>query len=439
MANRYGRSTDGSNSDSGASWALAKMDLAGLAAIDTADDFIYLSHVHAESTATTITLAFAGTGAAPTKIICANDSAEPPTSTATTATVTVTGSAVAIQCSGNLYCYGVNWINAGTGNSGIWQHNGVREKQAWEKCTFQLTAGTGSIFVNAGSSVSGDVAWKNCDVRFGSSSSGGIQLSGDAFRWEGGSVLSGSATPAALFTFGTPRQNVAEMSGVDLSNLGTGFYFMAAGNAGRLIVSNCKLPAGWTGDLHNSTMTLGARVELHNCDSADTNYRFRVKDYCGEARDETTLVRSGGASDGTTPISWKITTNANANPYIGRFELKLPPRWNDTTGSAINVDVDILHDSVTPLTDGEVWLEVQYMGNSGVPLSSFIADAKALLDTAAAQASSSATWTTTGMSNPNKQKLSVTFTPQEKGYIQAKVIAAKSSYTLYVDPELQVS
>jgi hypothetical protein len=62
-----------------------------------------------------------------------------------------------------------------------------------------------------------------------------------------------------------------------------------------------------------------------------------------------------------------------------------------------------------------------------------------VLATAASQASSSATWTTTGMSNANKQQLSVTFTPQEKGLIIARVCVAKSSYTLYVDPELQVS
>jgi hypothetical protein len=43
------------------------------------------------------------------------------------------------------------------------------------------------------------------------------------------------------------------------------------------------------------------------------------------------------------------------------------------------------------------------------------------------------------MSNPNEQKLSVTFTPQEKGVIHATIRVAKASYTVYVDPLLQVS
>ena len=43
------------------------------------------------------------------------------------------------------------------------------------------------------------------------------------------------------------------------------------------------------------------------------------------------------------------------------------------------------------------------------------------------------------MSNPNTQKLSVTITPQEAGYMQAKVYLAKASKTVYVDPKLTVT
>ena len=38
------------------------------------------------------------------------------------------------------------------------------------------------------------------------------------------------------------------------------------------------------------------------------------------------------------------------------------------------------------------------------------------------------------MSNPNKQKLSVTFTPQQIGTIKCRVCLAKTSKTVYVDP-----
>lgn len=115
-------------------------------------------------------------------------------------------------------------------------------------------------------------------------------------------------------------------------------------------------------------------------------------------------------------------------------------RWNETVGSAITATIEILHDSATNIQDDEIWMEMQYLGTSGVPLSLFVDDAAAdYLATPADQADSSASWTTTGMTNPNTQKLSVTFTPQEKGFIHAVVKLAKASYTVYVDPKITVS
>jgi len=56
-----------------------------------------------------------------------------------------------------------------------------------------------------------------------------------------------------------------------------------------------------------------------------------------------------------------------------------------------------------------------------------------LLATPAAQATSTALWTTTGMSNPNMQKLSVTVTPGKIGPVTARVYLAKPSTTVYVN------
>jgi hypothetical protein len=61
------------------------------------------------------------------------------------------------------------------------------------------------------------------------------------------------------------------------------------------------------------------------------------------------------------------------------------------------------------------------------------------LTTPAAQTASTATWTTTGLTTPNTQKLEVTFTPQKKGLVQARVVLAKASKTIYVDSKLTVA
>jgi hypothetical protein len=436
MAEYRIRSTDGNNSDNGSSWPLAKLDLAGFAAVDAAGDTCYVSQNHAESTATSVVLSFAGTASAPTKIICVNDSADPPISDATSATLTITGNAVSWQFSGNLYVYGLNIINGGTGNSGIWMHNGVREKQLWEKCTLQLTAGTGGIFVNAGSSVQGEIEWKEMGVRFGSTSSLGIQTNGDHFRWVGGSVLSGSPTPVALINPGTARQAEIELRNLDLSNLSSGFYLVTAGSTSHVVACDCKLPASWTGDLHNGAMTAGARIEMWNCDSGNTKYRLRVREFSGELRDETTLVRAADAGDWAdgTELSWKIATTSSANFHVGRFRSPTLHYINDVVGSAITLSVDILRDSAAGLTNEDIWLEARYPGSSDTPLGSSVSGARGIVASPAAHPSSSSTWTATGMSNPNKQRLELTMTPQQAGLIYVEIVSAKGSMTVYAEP-----
>jgi hypothetical protein len=234
-------------------------------------------------------------------------------------------------------------------------------------------------------------------------------------------------------------QSYATISGVDLSNFSSSLNLCSFGFNGIVIFRDCKLPASWSGSLVTGTITSGARAELYNCDSADTNYRLIVTDYAGSITSETVIVMTGGASDGTTPLSWKMVSGANAEyPLVSLCSPEIV-KWNDTTGSAITATVEIITDNVT-LTDAECWIEVQYLGTSGFPLSVFVSDAKAdILATAANQSSSSVTWTTTGLGTPVKQKLSVTFTPQEKGFLHAVVHLAKASTTVYVDPLLTIT
>ena len=149
-------------------------------------------------------------------------------------------------------------------------------------------------------------------------------------------------------------------------------------------------------------------------------------------------MRTGGASDGTTSESFKMTSSANTRFWS---PLRAPeiPIWNDTVGSAITVTMECVTDNVT-LTDAEAWAEVQYLGTSGVPLGAIAMDRMTdVLATPANQASSSETWTTTGLTTPIKQKFAVTFTPQEKGWMLARACLAKASTTAYVCGKLAVS
>ena len=437
MANIYVRSTDGSDADNGSTWALAKATLAGAAAIDAAGDNIYLSQSHAESGGT-VTAVFAGTMANPVKIIAGNDAAEPPTAVSSASLI----SSSSITLSGSYYLYGLTLQSA---TSILPANQSASNSVTLDHCSLITTGTTGGGFFSIGSAnnITQKAVLLDCTYKFGGASNIGCATAG-VVEIKGGSFISGTSTPSAGIFGGAADRSGARLTidGLDMTNLAsTVSIFRTFVSPGLFQIRNSKLPASWSGSLCNATpLATGQRFEMHNCDSGDTNYRLWVQEYSGSIKTETTLVRTGGASDGTTGYSLVMATTANANASVAPLVSPEVSIWNDTTGGSKTVTVEILHDSATNLTDGEIWLEAQYLGTSGVPLGSFISDAKAdILATAADQATSSETWTTTGMSNPNTQKLSVTFTPQEKGYLQAKVYLAKASKTVYVDPKLTVA
>lgn len=451
MANIYVRSTDGNDADSGATWALAKATLAGATAIDAAGDRIYLSQSHSESVGSSQTYAFAGTAASPVRLIAGNDAAEPPT---TKATATVATSGASDQTfTGTFYAYGVTFsCGTGTSTSARMVFNNTSGNQVLEACDLVIgrTGGGGAIrFGNGNGGILSNVEMLNSRLKFGSTTDT-VSISGKLLI-RGGSIMSGSAAAANLFTPNLTAGPAFDllMEGFDLSNLGSGVNLVAGGSANqpvRAVFRNCKLPASWSGGVWSSSPnSMGQRAEMYNCDSADTNYRLWIETYAGSIKSETVIVRTGGASDGTTPISWKMATTANASFPVTTLESSEIVQWNETTGSSLTATLEIVHDSQGAGTgsrfqDDEVWIEVQYLGTSGYPLGTFLADVKSdVLASAVDQADSSETWTTTGLTTPVKQKLSVTFTPQEKGFIHAKVVMAKASKTCYVCPKLTVA
>lgn len=445
MTDFYVRSSDGLDSDSGATFALAKASLAGVAAGDVAGDNAYVSSLHAETVSATVTWAFAGTPASPVRIICVPDGVEPPVGVANTASVSTTGNFV-LDITGSFYQYGMKYFSGtGTGNPVITFKTGAR---IHDNCYFETVAtGFGGFRFSDGTrtDLQSDVL-KNCSFKFAATTNR-IFVEGD-FNWEGGSIAAGTITPARLF-YVTPRpMGRMQVSGVDFSALANTFNFFdnATPVSGfRAILRRCKLPSGWPSGgagLFNAAPTVpGIRAELHDCDGADTKGRLRIEDYSGTLTTETTVLRTGGANDGTTSYSWKMASTANAGSLVAPFNSgEIAPVDNAVVGTPITVTVDVLHDSVTNLTDAEIYLSVQYMAVTGFPLSGFMDDSRAhVMATPQDQTASTATWTTTGLTNPNKQKLSVTFTPQRAGIIQARVVLCKASKTVYVDPKLQVA
>jgi hypothetical protein len=444
MANIYVRSTDGSDADNGSTWALAKATLTGAAAIDAAGDTIYVSQAHAESTAASVTIALAGTTANPVKIICGNDAAEPPTATATTATITTTtSSGNNINFTGSGYVYGLTLSSAGTIN--LISGTPSNSKISFEGGVLNVgtSASTGSALIIGNTAVENtEVDVKSTTIKFNNTAQS-IRVFQGSVVFDSVTIDSaGSAITRLVTGQATSRGDKWEFRNSNLAAMATSANITSGGNGTHLggTLINCKLPTSWSGTLVTGSLVIGERYGMYNCDSGDTNYRLLIEDYAGAITSETTLVRTGGATDGTTPISWKMVSNANTNEFVAPLVSDPISVWQETVGSSITATVEILRDSATNLTDAEVWIEVEYLGTSGFPLGVVASDHRAtILTTAADQTTSAASWTTTGMANPNEQKLSVTFTPQEKGLLTARVYLAKASTTIYVDPEITVT
>lgn len=448
MANKYLRSTDGSDADDGSTWALAKAKIAAAITASASGDQIIVSQVHAETTGAAVTITMPGSITAPFRIACGNDAAEPPTADATTASIKTTGgSDISIKASGDIF--GILFecgdasnfanMNINTGTSP------TTNMQRYKDCLFRMSGAHPSAIFSIGSIGTSSITkttFANSTFKF-SSTSQYVGLGGTV-EINGGGIESGGSTPVALFKAGGSGYSTnAVISGFDFSALAATVHLIKtpSNSQGKIVLRDCKLPASWSGNLVQAAYSIpDNRFEMWNCDSGNTNYKFWIEDWVGTIKQEATVIMTGGASDGVTGYAMKMASNANASGRGGELVSPEIIQRVDTVGSSKTATLEILHDSTTNLTDDEVWIELSYLGTSGFPVDTVITDRKAgPFATAADQTASSATWTTTGLTNPNKQKLQVTFTPQVKGYVRARVFLAKASKTVYVDPKLTVA
>jgi hypothetical protein len=428
----------------GSTWADAYTTLGAAVAVATNADTIYVSQAHSDNAGGT----FSFPATPGLKVICANDSAQPPTSVATGGSTAVPSSA-GLLINGCVFIYGLTFLgNAGTSGANaiaLGGNNAGPNYVQLDTCRLEVRGTNTTIGVFTGVSPASnsfqesEVHLKDCVLKFQNTSQGVIPRCAHV-TFEVVSFDATGAAPAQAIRCRALNQGAGRFlwSGGDISHVGTALVESEAANEAQDITFvNCRIPSG-AALVSGTVRPGGPKVRMHNCDSGATNYRSAQTDFTGSTLSETTIVKTGGASDGETPLSWRMVSTASA--VIGA-ELISPAIavWNDDTGSPLTIEVDVLTDGIT-LTDQEIWLKVQYLGSASYPTGFFLSDRNAdLLASGVAQASSAATWTTTGLSSPVAQKLSVTVTPQMKGFIQATVHLAKPSTTVYLDPKLTVT
>lgn len=425
-----------SGSANGSSWTNAYTTIAGALTSKAAGDIFYVANDHSESTASAVTWTFPGTSASPNQLICVNRSGSvPPVSAdlAATGVATTTGTSN-LTISGVVYIQGMV-LNIGTGAgaallavSGIWAY--------LKNCQINKPSTGVAAHTFGTTSAEGEYVLDNTSFSWGATMTSGIADSRSSkLTWKNTATpfngVAGANLPTTLINYTLPSP--IKLINLDLSSLGSGktLFTVTAPITAQII--NCKLGSSVT-IATSDTKFGGADIRVINSDSSNTITRAERYAPEGIETTELTIIKSGGASNGTTGFSRKMASSSLASYYSPLASMPIVV-WNDITGSSKNVAVNIVNDGTT-LTNADVWIEVDYNSDASFPdgLTAFDGVADILAAGSNQTSDSTSTWTTTGLTTPIKQTLDVSFTPQQKGWFYIRVMLAKASKTIYVDP-----
>ncbi len=404
-------------------------------------DTVYVASNHAYSgtTAFTVTLGGAGSTTQESFIICVNAAGSVPPVAAditTGATETTTGN-VTTTVNGCGPITGVKWI-AGSGQSGTASINLdtlALQGTSFQNCGFTLasTGGGSRITFSTGNTAAPTgMEFIGCTFKFAAAAQA-FAANSARVKFVGGSIDAAGTAPTNLFKSVGLSLNIFTMTGVDLSALGSNTIIGATANSDIYTFTNCKFGASYV--LYTpATAYEGPWVYSTVGSASGINYDSRAISNYGTLTTETSVTRTGGASDGVTPFSWKIVTPATVPTYTHPFAAITRAVWNDVVGTPVTMTIEIENDGTT-LKDSDIWVDIDYLGASSSPLSSRATSKAATILTAGNNlTTSTVTWGGTGgQGAPTKQKITKAFTPQMKGYVYYTINVAKASQTLYVD------
>lgn len=386
-----------------------------------AGDTIYLGDDHSEQTGSIsggwISPAPPGTAASPNYIYSIDHTLSLPVSssglkvgatigTINSVTLTIAGGSSA----SNAYFFGIAFnAGSGSGNSSISVCNSSAATYGrFDSCAFKLAATNAVSAISIGGSGTSRVEFNNTTVQFGATTQAVSITPSGKFVWRNTpSAIAGATIPNPLFEVNSA--GVAIIEGVDLS-AATGTLVpvgTSGSNYGLYQFIDCKLNASAT--LAGTPVDpAGPFVDFLRCSSAATNYVNRRYLYEGTLLEEITIIRTSGASDGLTGISWKITTTANSK-WVLPFESLPITIYNGVTSTNRVVTVSGIWNAAAVPNNDDIWIDVAYFGASDSPLASFQNSTKAtnLTTATALTADSSGAWDSIASARQNSHAYSL--------------------------------
>jgi len=374
-------------------WAAPFGTLAGANLIATvAGDVIYVAADHSESYAAATDVQ----GTIVPRICVTAGSAVPPVEASLSR-------GAAIETTGN---FGLNLINSclyrgfdfrsGVGGTNTAGNMTINASNKFEDCRFKLGTSSTSAQISFGSAATarGSVELTaDCRFEFSHVSQSFANNFSEVLINDCPNFLVGPTYPTGtLFNGGSSNGNrsIWIVRNTDLSNAAG--QIAPSQTAGNITLENCKLHASATfGVTINNSVKNGVRI--HNCTSSTSiNNALVERGAYTDLEIATDLYRTGGATDGVTPCSWKITTKTNSQVDGQRAS---PPRIGkriNATGSALTFTVEaiLMTNGLLSLTRAKIWGEFSILTSATSPVEELKSTRTSLLDTTAIQTSTEA-------------------------------------------------
>ena len=345
-----------------------------------AGDTFYVGDDHAETQASAMVLTSPSTASAQCLILCVDHTKSPPASAdlKTTATITTTGASnLTVQAGG--YYYGIAFQCGSGAVNALLSVSPLAVTMKFDNCSLQklgTTATVSAIGLGSNSPAnSGLIKLLNTTFKVGATGDS-IRMAGGRVEWnDTSSPITGSTIP--LFLFNTSGGGLTGVilicERVDFSGLGSNTIFGSGAGVIYAKLITCKLASSYA---IGTTVSSGSIIDIINSDGGATNYKHSRLCLEGSHVVSTIAVRTNGATDGVTPISWMILSTANAL-WTAPFDCMPALIWNSTLSTNRVVTVfGIMNAAALPNND-QIWISVSYLGSASSPIGSRISSTKA--------------------------------------------------------------
>lgn len=488
------------------SWsaAHARMSTAASWMASGGGDICFVSDNHAETQSTGLTVAVQGTLSVPNNFVCVDRTVTNPgaSDVRTTATVSSSLSGSSGQCitiNGNFGVFsGVSFQGANGGGYGVMAVQANISAFVNSGLYLQGTSGNNILRLgtNGGGGSLSRTILKNTPISLGSTNGAGIQVNG-LVEWSDTPSAIQGPVPSTIFSGIQGYTAKVFARNVDFSAVGSGKTLFGITNAtnkqsSSASMQNCRLASSVV--LGNTVAgSTSLDLDVVECDvdggAAVRNERWR---HTGQLFTETTLIRTGGASDSVLGYSWRIVCSS-AVVWIIPFDAIPIYTWNDVVGSSVTVTMEGIWSSTVVPTNEEVWMDTIFEGTSNSVSTTSSSGTKAnILATGTSLTASTQAWDslvaarvnsaayvvgslikvasnsgrvfictaiTTGLASGSEPggyasavdggsvtdggctframvrfSMSASVTPQMAGWMESHIKAAKQSTTFYIDP-----